>query len=612
MYIRKTTIKSKKDGGHYYTYRLVESQRTERGVRQYTLLNLGIDFSLPKEHWPALTRRIQDILGGQKTLFSVNPELEALAQRYAALIIQSEKQQDDIEEAVPDYREVDLNSLEAVRSRTVGGEHLTLEAFRLLGLDSKLKELGFTGPELAAACGSIIGRACRPGSERATHDWLLNHSALGELISYDFEKISQSRMYQIADRLLKHKAELENHLAEQERHIFNLKETITLYDLTNTYFEGVSAGNSLANHGKSKEKRTDCPLVTLAVVMDGQGFIKHSEVFEGNVSEAKTLAMMLRKLENHFNQTPLFQREKPIVIMDAGIATDENVQWIKENGYSYLVVSRKRHREFNDEDAVIVKKDQRCTVKAHKVIDEESGEILLYCHSTQREKKERAINNRFAVRFEDALKKLNSGLHQKGYVKKYEKIIEKIGRLKQRYPKAAAQYEVSVEHDENRGNATLISWEHQPKPNTKNTLPGVYCLRTDQNWNEEELWRTYTMLTEVEAVFRSLKSELGLRPIFHQQTDRISAHLFISVLAYHLIQVIRFRLKKIGIHDSWESIREQVGDHCRITMTVKCKNGDTVHVRKSCRPDPRHQRIYDALGLPHHPGKTIKTTIAAK
>ncbi|MDH4317931.1 MAG: hypothetical protein OEV64_06035 [Desulfobulbaceae bacterium] len=115
MYIRKTTIKSKKDGGHYYTYRLVESQRTERGIRQYTLLNLGIDFSLPKEHWPALTRRIQDILGGQKTLFSVNPELEALAQRYAALVIQSEKQQDDIEEAVPDYREVDLNSLAQVR-----------------------------------------------------------------------------------------------------------------------------------------------------------------------------------------------------------------------------------------------------------------------------------------------------------------------------------------------------------------------------------------------------------------------------------------------------------------------------------------------------------------
>ncbi|MCI5147635.1 MAG: IS1634 family transposase, partial [Candidatus Electrothrix sp. AR3] len=267
----------------------------------------------------------------------------------------------------------------------------------LLGLDKKLKELGFPSPQLAAALGSIIGRACRPGSERSTHDWLQNFSALGELISYDFDKISLSRMYDVADKLLKHKTALEEHLSEQERGIFNLKETITLYDLTNTYFEGTSGENSLAARGRSKEKRSDCPLVTLAVVLDGQGFIKQSNVFEGNVSEAGTLATMLEELEEKYPPNGLFIKEKPTVVMDAGIATEANIQWLKNKGYPYLVVSRKQHREFDEEQAVFVKKDKKGTVKAQKVIDEKTGEILLYCHSTQREKKERAINSTLAL-----------------------------------------------------------------------------------------------------------------------------------------------------------------------------------------------------------------------
>ena len=562
MYIRKTSIKSKKGGGQYFTCRLVESRRTEKGVRQHTLLNLGTDF--------------------------------------------------EINSAASDYHEVDLNSLEALRSRTMGGEHLLLEALHLLDLDKKLKELGFSRPQLTAALGSIIGRACRPGSERATHDWLQNFSALGELISYDFGKISLSRMYEVADKLLKHKTALEEHLAAQERSIFSLKETITLYDLTNTYFEGTAGENSLAARGRSKEKRSDCPLVTLAVVLDGQGFIKQSNVFEGNVSEAGTLATMLEELERKHPPNCLFTKEKPTVVMDAGIATEENIQWLKDKGYPYLVVSRKRHREFDEEHAVFVKKDKQGTVKAQKVVDEETGEILLYCHSSRREKKERAINNRFAICFEQALEKLDNGLQKKGCVKKYDKVLEKTGRLKQKYPKASTQYEVSVEQDEQSGNAILITWEHQPKNNTKQTLPSVYCIRTNQDRDEKTLRSTYTMLTDVEAVFRSLKSELGLRPVFHQQTDRVTGHLFISVLAYHLIHAIRYRLKKADIYDSWKTIREQVGDHSRITVTAKCKNGDTVHIRKSYRPEPRQQRIYDALGLPHHPGRIIKRTIPAK
>jgi len=183
MYIRRTTIKSRKDGGQYYTYRLVESRRTEKGVRQQTLLNLGVDFSLPREQWPDLTKRIEEILGGQHSLFDIDYEIEKLAQSLASRIVLSQQDVNDHDDV--DYREIDLDSIEMSKPRSVGREHVALEALRFLGLDEKLAELGFNGPQTAAAIGTIIGRACEPGSELATHGWLQDRSALGELIDYD-------------------------------------------------------------------------------------------------------------------------------------------------------------------------------------------------------------------------------------------------------------------------------------------------------------------------------------------------------------------------------------------------------------------------------------------
>ena len=210
MYIRRTAIKSRKDGGQYYSYRLVESRRTEKGVRQHTLLNLGVDFSLPREQWPDLTKRIEAILGGQQSLFGIDSDIERLAQEIASRIVLSHQDVDDSDSI--DYREVDLDTIELTRPRSVGGEHVTLEALRSLGLDKKLGELGFNGPQTAAAMGTIIGRACHPGSEMATHAWLQERSGLGELIDYDFNRLSLYGMYQISDKLLGKKAAIESHL----------------------------------------------------------------------------------------------------------------------------------------------------------------------------------------------------------------------------------------------------------------------------------------------------------------------------------------------------------------------------------------------------------------
>ena len=604
MYIRRTTIKSRRSGEPYYTYRLVESIRTEQGVRQRTLANLGRHFEVPREQWMPLAQRIEQIVSGQGDFVPVDLDVqwEETAQRYAALVLRSKAR---LEEGgcstTPDYHTIDIDSLELLRPRSVGVEHVALEALRQVGLDRKLQELGFTQPQLSAAIGTIVGRMAAPGSELYTLGWLRQHSGLGELIEHEFATTHLMQLYRISDRLFKHKEGLERFLYRREHDLFEFEEIITLYDLTNTYFEGEGRANANAALGKSKEKRSDCPLVTLALVLDGSGFPKKSEIFAGNVSEPATLEKMTRKLAAGE------ATHAPTVVLDAGIATEENIAWLVENHYRYLVVSRKRHRQFSEDDAVVVKEESDLQVRAQRVINE-SGEVELYCHSTQREKKERGIQELFAKRFEAALEKLADGLHKKGCVKKFEKVLLRLGRLKQKFARAAQYYEVTVEKDEATGKATAIRWSR--KSRIEDALPGVYCLRTDQTqWDEATLWRTYTMLTDLEAVFRSLKSELGLRPVFHHNTDRVSGHLFISVLAYHLVHTIRFQLKACGIHLSWEGLRRQLRGQDRVTVQLKRADGRTVHIRKSSRPEQRQQVIYDALGIADRPGKTEKAII---
>jgi len=612
MYIRRTTVKSRKDGRQYYSYRLVESRRTENGVRQSTLLNLGVDFSLPREQWPVLAGRIKDIISDQSSLLELPKDLEAMAQKYASLIITSQKQADKKGGDEPDYREVDIDTMEALRPRSVGCEHVALQTFKRLKLEEKLIGLGFNGPDIAAAVGAIIGRMCHPGSEKTTIGWLRDKSGLGELIDYDYGKISLDRMYRIGDKLYRYKGEIERHLYSQEKQMFGFKETITLYDLTNTYFEGSCLANELAQRGHSKEKRKDCPLVTLGIALDSSGFPKNSRIHKGNISEPKTLAEIISSLDQG-GAVGLFPQVKPTIVMDAGIATEDNVIWLKENCYPYLVVSRKRHREFDEDEAVVVKETGDCTVKCQKVLDQKTGETLLYCHSSKREKKERAIADRFLQRFEDALHKLDKGLDKKGCLKNYDKVLVRIGRIKQGNPRVASRFQIDVEKDENTGKATRIKWKQEPNPESKNAHPGVYCLRTSHHkLDAKTLWNTYTMLTDLEAVFRSLKSELGLRPIFHQTDERVSAHLFITLIAYHLVHTIRYQLKSEKIHSSWATLREQLSGQSRITVSMRCSNNDMIYVRKSTRPEPMQQEIYDYLRISHHPGKTIKTTIAAE
>lgn len=599
MFIRRATTRRAASGETYYSHRLVESRREGSRVRQVTLLNLGRHFDVPKEWWPALCSRLDQLLGNQAPLLDVNlPEaVEDIAQSLLAQMVAGAP---DSAASGAEFVEVDVHSLEQVQPRSVGVEHVALKALEEFGLDTLLEDLGVPAITRAMITAQIVGRMAAPGSERATWAWLNHSSALEELLGLSFADLSVMRLYRAADTVLKQQGAIESHLFDRASDLFQLETTVTLYDLTNTYFEGQVPANKKARRGKSKEKRTDCPLVTLGLILDGSGFVRRSRVFPGNAVEWRSLEQML---------TGLSAPAGALIVMDRGLATDENLQWLRERGYRYIVVSREATR-IMPEGETTLETAGGDSVRMMKVIDEAAGEARLYCHSPQREAKETGINDRFCERFEAGLTKLAEGLDKPRGTKQPDRIRERIAKLRQRCARVARHYEVSLTVSEDQRRVTAIHWEKRPIPGSMLSDPGVYCLRTNETtWDEATLWRTYMTLTDLEAVFRSLKSELGLRPIYHSKESRTDAHLFISVLAYQCVQLLRRRLKAAGIHESWTTLRAQLGSQCRVTARFKQRDGRTLHIRKATQPDAMQQRLYSALGLDPLPGGTSKLVV---
>ncbi len=602
MYIRQTRTNHKSTGEAYITYRLVRSERSGGKVRQITCLNLGRHFDVDPDDWPVLCVRIEQLARGQSSFLDhpLSTKLEKLAQHYAGLLVAQApvREEPDAGTMEVDYREVQVDSLELIQPRSVGVEHVGLYALSQLGLVEKLQSLGVNGVMQAAVLGQIIGRMAQPGSELATWTWLREQSALGELIDTDFAMTPLTRMYRASDVLLKHREAIEQHFFARARDLFDLEETVTLYDLTNTYFEGDASMAPKAARGHSKEKRTDCPLVTLGLVLDGSGFVRHSRLFEGNAVESRTLEPMLAGLG---------ASRGALVIMDGGIATEANIAWLREQGYRYLVVSRERQRQFDDEQAVSIENRQGQTLRLQKLVSEDLQEVRLYCHSEQRELKENAMVAQFCKRFEAQLQKLADGLTRPRGEKRLDKVTERIGRIKERSRGISQHYRIDVTTDAGGTFVESLRWQKEAVAGSMATHPGVYCLRSSEvDWDEEQLWRTYSTLTDLESVFRSLKSELGLRPVYHHKEDRIDGHLFITVLAYQAVQVVRQQLRAEGIHVSWSTLRKILQVQRRITATFQQREGGTLHIRKSTRAETELMNIYRVLEISAAPGGTKK------
>ena len=604
MFIRRTQTRSSSSGQTYFTHRLVRTHRVSGKVRQQTLLNLGRHFPIPREDWPLLCRRLDQILSGQLPLLAeVSTQLEEEAQRMAERLLEGEADVTGAGGEAPseDLQTVEVDSVELMRPRSVGVEQVGCWALEQLGVGDLLEALGLNGPMRAAAMGAMVGRLARPGSERATWGWLSRRSGLGELLDFDYETLSLMQMYRASDALMKHREVIERHLFTRAMGLFDLEPTVTLFDLTNTFFEGAAAHQPKAQRGHSKDKRSDCRLLTLGLVLDGAGFVRRSKVFAGRVDEHRTLAEMLEALE---------APRGALMVMDRGVATEDRIQWLRQEGYRYLVASRQGARHFDPEAAVTVETASKTPLQLQKEISDDGKEVRLYCCSQQRAEKEKGILDRFSRRFEQGLTRLSEGLKRPRTHKAIGKVRERIGRLKEQSRGVAQHYTIEVLTDESGEKATGLTWKRQPRPGSMATHPGVYCLRSNQtDWDEESLWRTYTLLTDVEAVFRSLKSELGLRPIYHHKPVRSEGHLFLTVIAYQLVQVIRKRLKQRGNCSSWTTLRRILEGQQRVTVTFRRGDGRTLHVRKATRAEPDQKAIYDALGIDPAPGGVRKMIV---
>jgi len=606
MFIRQTRTNNTATGENYFTYRLVRGERVAGKVRQITLLNLGRHFPIKAQHWPLLCSRIEQLLQPQAGFLPMAcpAHLERVAQRYVGQLIARAPLASAADTPAADAQstalveQVEIDSLALTQPRSVGVEHVALHAVAELGLVQKLSELGVNGVMRACILGNLVGRIAQPASELATWNWLQTQSALGELLEVDFNGLSHMRLYRASDLLMQHREAIEHHVFGTLRTLFSLEEAVTLFDLTNTYFEGQAAGNPKAQNGRSKEKRSDCPLLTLGLVLDGSGFVRRSRTFSGNVGENTTLEGMLTGL-----QAPA----GALVIMDAGIAAQANLDWLVANGYRYLVVRRGGARQFDNAKAVSIETAGGAKLRLHKQLSADGKEVQLYCHSEGRQAKETAMVERFTKGFEEGLQKIAAGLTKPRGEKRHDQLLERIGRLKQKSHGASQHYKLTLSTDQTGKTVTGLTWEKHLVPGTMATHPGVYCLRSNElSWDEEKLWGTYMMLTDLESVFRSLKSELGLRPVFHSKEDRSDGHLFITVLAYQCVQLLRTKLKTAGIHESWASLRQTLCVQRRVTASLRRSDGGMIHVRKSTVAEPALMEIYDALGVNALPGGTRK------
>ena len=589
MFIRKTRKTAPDTKKAYFSFQLVESVRTERGPRQRILLNLGADLDLDPKECKLLADRIEMIVTGQKELVLPPQKIEVLAQRYASKLIKNLSvpiEKTESTDSVPDLQTVDLTTLVHKEARTVGAEHLLLTTAKTLKLPDYLKHLGFSASEVALSLGIIIARATYPASERATFSWLQCQSGLGELLDFDFQTVPLKKLYQISDRLLKHKQGIEDFLAREQRMLHGITSTIILYDLTNTYMEG----QAKAKHGRSKEKRSDSPLITLGLVVDEYGFPVRSKFLEGNVSEPKTLQQAVEALRQ---DEDLF---KPTIVLDAGISSEENLQWLKENGFTYIVSARQKPPTQDvEEEYCLVGNDQQVKVAHLKV--EETKDRWLLCHSPAKEATASQMKTLFQQRFEEDLIKLQDNLSKPRGRKKYDKVLQRIGRLKEKHRQISGCYKVTVTSSADKKTAIAVGWEVLSEKLSERLI-GEYYLRTNlTNKRAGELWNIYNTLRKIEDSFRFMKSDLGMRPVYHQKEKRVDGHLWITILAYYLIQDITYQLKENGVRDSWKTIRTQMSNRIRVTTQMNTDKKKTVHVRSTTKPERPQLRLYNALGL---------------
>jgi transposase len=604
VYIRKTTKTHK--GKTYNNYLLVESISTPKGPRQKILCSLGSLAPAPREHWLDLAHRVQASLAGQLSLSPAEAVLPTLVKKGRR---GPKPRLASTPTSAPATVAVDSERVNVEEAREAGAVHVAHQMWKQLGLNEILGSAGLSPRACLLSEAMTLNRLSAPLSEHAMPDWIRS-TALADLVGTDFSGLNDEALYRNLDRLHPQREGIERELAEREKSLFRLDDTLYLYDLTSSYFEGQAENNPQAKRGYSRDQRPDCKQVLVGLVLDGEGFPKAHEVFEGNRQDRSTVEEMLESLEKRTGKKP-----GSTVVVDRGMAYDENLQQIRARGYHYIVAGRQPERnawleEFENDDEweeVIRQPSPRNPGQKKSQVRikrrQKGNEVYLLCVSAGREQKDRAIREKQEQRLKKDLEALKTRV-EKGHLKRTEKIHEAMGRLKERYPRVARYYR--IEYDAER---TSFSWQEDiDKKAIAEKLDGGYVLKTDhQDMTADEIWRTYMLLTRVEAAFRAMKSPLMERPIFHHLQDRTQTHIFLCVLAYHLLVAIEKRFLDRDLHTSWSTLRQQLSTHQVVTVVLPTVDGKILKIRKATTPEPIHREIYATLKIPLEVMKPVKT-----
>jgi len=596
MFIREYRTKNKKTGKIYIKHQLVESYRTEAGPRQRIVMNLG-KVNLERSDWRRLAFALEGKLSGQDTLLDepkINVAADAAMKNYDFYKIRKKNKAPAGKSLT-----IDLEKVGTCACRSLGPELAGASAWDKLSMDAILKDAGLDKKTRELAKATVLARLISPASEARTLKWIKERSSVAEIINTDLLSIKKDPIYEIADILLYHKEKVEKLLKEKEEQLFPSSSTLFLYDLTNTYFEGQCKNNSIAKRGKSKEKRSDCPLITLALLVDNRGYPIFSQIYEGNKSEPVTLTSVLDRLEADVKKT-LFSG-KPTIVADRG-ATKDNIALLVKRGYPYMAVERKRS------EASYIKEFERAEDSFDKIVKDDGtiyfkkikadGVARLLVLSEAKKEKEEAMDSLKESRFLEDAGKLKKSI-ARGSVILLPKIQIRIGRLMQKYSTVAKYYDIGTETDkENKKVLALMVSKKKEKRDDRKVLTGCYVIETTHiDMKAADILKSYHSLTRIEAAFKSLKTDLGIRPVYHQTGQRSMGHLFISVLAYHLLNTIELDLASSGERVKWSTIRDELSTHMRTTVILTGTDGGIYHTRVSSRPEPRHKEIYDLLKI---------------
>jgi transposase len=597
MFFRKKKIKNT------LQLQLVQSYRNEEGKpRQRIVASLG-KMVIPEDSQRTVARCVEQRLRGEQELFS--SEITEQEAEWVDCIV---KISEHVRSAKLNVSELKLDGVLAdkVESSNVvefGPQLVGMEAWRELSLTEALLNMGMNRRAVSIAQTLVINRIVEPLSEWAVIDWL-KRTALPECLNVRIIESTKDRLYKTSDELISRRKKIEEYLRKKESTLFGLTGSIVLYDVTNTHFEGLCKANPKAAYGKNKQKRNDCLQVAVGMAFDETGCALAHETFNGNISDAKTLFHILEQLDDS-----LEHEQKPVVILDAGFASKENLQHLREKGYSYLVNitrgSRKKYAQYfaAKDFSVLANRSHDEQVEVKTIEDPDDPETkLVLCRSTKRRKKEQAMISTAEKKFIDDAEKFKKRVSS-GRLKDESKIHKAIGRLLQKHPRVSRYYDVEFI------NGVISLKRKEDAIETAYDLCGDYVLKTDQAFDAEVLWQLYMTLLKAEDGFKMLKGTLGIRPNFHQKENRVDGHIFITVLAYHLLSWINLKLEAAGDHRSWRTLRRILRTHSILTTRFPLENGDVISVRKASLPDEEQIKIYNALGINWRSAYKTKKTV---